>query len=70
MFQMIRKDKEKYHAAHAAGDLEKRRIEHTSSKCFRCGYEDNQIAIFLKPPKENEKRRKQLCFNKRVNPVS
>ena len=36
-------------------------------KCFRCGSEDHMIAKCPKPPKDNEKRRKQVCFNEKVN---
>ena len=39
----------------------------TPCKCFRCGYEDHQIAKCLKPPKENQKRQKQVHFNEKVN---
>ena len=36
-------------------------------KCFRCGSEDHMIAKFSKPPKDNEKRRRQVCLNKKGN---
>ena len=36
-------------------------------KVYRCGYEDNLIEIFLKPPKDNYKRRKQVHFNEKYN---
>ena len=36
-------------------------------KCFKCGSEDNMIAKCPNPPKDNEKRRKQVRFNEKVN---
>ena len=51
-FKRIRKGKGK---SRIVGDLENRRMERTPRKCFRCGYEDNLIAQFPKPQKENEK---------------
>ena len=36
-------------------------------KCFRCGSEDHMIKKCPKPPKDNEKRRKQVCFNEKAN---
>ena len=38
-----------------------------SQKCFRCGSEDPLIEKCPKPPIENEKRRKQVRFNKKGN---
>ena len=32
---------------------------------FRCGSEDHMIAKFPKPPKDNEKRRKQVRFSEK-----
>ena len=49
------------------GALDNGRIERTSRKCFRCGSEDHLIANFPKPPKDNEKRRKKVCFNEKGN---
>ena len=49
-FKRIRKEKGK---SRIVGDLEKRRMERTPRKCFRCGYEDNLIAQFPKPQKKN-----------------
>ena len=66
-FKRIRKEKEKYHVA---GDLDNRRTERTSRKCFRCRSEDNLISKFLKPPKDNKKRRKKVRFNERGNHAS
>ena len=34
---------------------------------FRCGSEDYLIAKFPKPPKDNEKWRKQVGFNEKGN---
>ena len=49
-----------------ASYLDNIQTEHTHQKCFRCGSEDHLIAKCLKPPKENEKRRKQVRFNEIV----
>ena len=38
-----------------------------ASKKFRCGYEDNLIAKFPKPPKYNEKLLKQVRLNEKCN---
>ena len=42
-------------------------MEHTPRKCFRCGSEYHMIAKCPKPPKENEKRQKQVRLNKKGN---
>ena len=63
-FKRIRQEKEK---SFATGYLDNRRTERTPQKFFRCGYEDNLIAKCPNPPKENEKRRKQVCFNEKYN---
>ena len=63
-FKRIRKEKEK---ACAVGVLSNRHMERPPRKCFRCGSEDHMIKKCPKPPKDNEKRRKQVCFNKKVN---
>ena len=60
----VDRKKEKYLAA---VDLDKRRTEQTSRNCFRCGSEDNLIAKCTNPPKDNEKRRKQVRFNEKGN---
>ena len=36
-------------------------------KCFRYGSEDHMIAKCPKPPKDNEKRIKQVRFNEKGN---
>ena len=36
-------------------------------KCFKCGSEDHLIAKFPKPPKDNEKRKKQVHSNEKGN---
>ena len=41
--------------------------ERQSRKCYRCGSEDHMIANFPKPPKDNEKQRKQVRFNEKGN---
>ena len=51
----------------AAGHSDNKQMELTPWKCFRCGPEDHLIEKCPKPPKENEKRRKQVCFNEKVN---
>ena len=33
-----------------------------TSKCFRRGSQDHLTAKCLKPPKENKKEKKQVCF--------
>ena len=42
-------------------------MERPPRKCFRCGSEDHMIAKCPNPPKDNEKRRKQVCFNEKCN---
>ena len=42
-------------------------MERPPMKCFRCGSEDHMVAKFPKPPKYNEKRWRQVCFNKKIN---
>ena len=44
-----------------------RRTERTPRKRFRCGYQDNLIEKCPKPPKDNEKRKKQVSFNEKGN---
>ena len=63
-FKSIRKEKEK---AREAGGSEKRRMERTPQKFCRCRFEDHLIAKFPKPPKDNDKRRKQVRFSERGN---
>ena len=58
-FKEIRKEKEK---ARVAGDLDKRRMEHTSHKCFRCGSEDHLIEEYPKPSKEKLETTKASTF--------
>ena len=40
-----------------------RHMERPPRKCFRCGFEDDMIAKCPKPPKDNDKRRRQVRFN-------
>ena len=42
-------------------------MERMPRKCFRCGSEDLLISKCLKPPKYNEKRRRQVRFNEKGN---
>ena len=60
----IRKEKEKAPAVNASKN---RQTKRTPRKCFRCGSEDHFIAKFPKPPKNNDKRRKKVSFNEKVN---
>ena len=64
IFKRIIKDKE---IVRTAGDLDKRRTELTPHKCFICRSEDNIIDKCTKPPKDNEKQRKQVSFSERGN---
>ena len=59
-FKRIRKEKEKARAVDAS---ENKRTEHTPWKFFRCGSEDHMIVKCQKPPKDNEKRQKEVRFN-------
>ena len=36
-------------------------------KCFRCGSEDHMITKFPNPPKDNEKRQRQVRLNEKGN---
>ena len=63
-FKRIRKEKEKARAVDVSSN---RNSERLPQKFFRCGSEDHMIAKFPKPPKDNEKRRKQIFFNEKGN---
>ena len=54
----------------AAGDFEKQRTERTPQKCFRLVYVDHIISKCTKPPKDKNKRQKQVRFNERGNRAS
>ena len=60
----IRKEKEKSRAVDVSSN---RNSERQPRKCFRCGSEDHIIAKCPKPPKDNEKKRKQVSFNEKFN---
>ena len=60
----IIKEKEK---ARAVDVTSNRQMERTIRKCFRCGSEDHMITKCPMPPKDNEKRRKQVSFNEKGN---
>ena len=60
----VRKEKEKSRAVDVSSN---RNLECLPRKFFRCGSEDHMIAKCLKPPKENEKQLKQVCFNEKGN---
>ena len=64
IFKRIRQEKEK---SRAAGHLDNKRTELTPQKCLGCRFEDQLIAKCPKPPKGNEKRRKQVHFNEKGN---
>ena len=63
-FKRIRQENEK---SRMAVHLDNRETEQTPRKCLRCGSQDHLIAKYPKPPKDNEKRRKQVCFNEKGN---
>ena len=41
----------------------------TPRKCFICGSQDHLIEKCTNPPKDNEKRQNQVCFNENFNRV-
>ena len=49
------------------GHLDTRQTEQTPQNCFRCGSQDHIIEKYPKPPKENQKRQKQVRFNEKGN---
>ena len=61
-FKRIRQEKQKACAVDVSYN---RNSERPPRKCFRCGSEDHMIKKFPKPPKYNEKRRKQVSFNEK-----
>ena len=63
-FKRIRKEKKKARAVDVSSN---RQMKRTPRKCFRWGSEDHMIEKCSKPPKDNDKRRKQLCSNEKVN---
>ena len=63
-FKRIREEKEKARAVDVSSNSNS---EHPPRKCLRCGSEDHMISKCTKPPKDNEKRRKQVHFNEKVN---
>ena len=66
-FKSIRKEKQK---PCASGDSNNRRTERIPHKCFRYVSKYHLVANVLKPLKDNEKKRKQVCFSERDNPAS
>ena len=62
---MFQKDKKGKGEARAVDVSSNRNSELPPRKCFRCGSKDHMIAKFPKPPKDNEKRRKQVSFNEK-----
>ena len=63
-FKRIRKEKEKACAFDVSSN---RNLERMIRKCFRCVSEDHIIEKCPKPPKGNEKRRRQVPFNEKGN---
>ena len=63
-FKRIRKEKEKARAVDVSSN---RNSERPPRKCFRCGSEYHMIAKFPNPPKDNEKRQRQVRFNEKGN---
>ena len=61
-FKRIIKEKKKARAVDVSSN---RNTERPPRKCFRCGSEDYMIAKCPNPPKDNEKRRRQVCFNEK-----
>ena len=50
--------------------MDSQRNERTPHKYFRCGSVDHLIEKCQKPSKDNEKERKDVRFNERVNRAS
>ena len=63
-FKKIRKEKEK---ARTVDVTSIKQMERTPQTFFRCVSEDHMIAKCPKPPKDNEKRRKQVHFIEKGN---
>ena len=63
-FKRIRKEKDKYRAVDVSSN---RHTERLPWKCFRRGSEDHMITKCPNPPKDNEKRRRQVRFSKKGN---
>ena len=63
-FKRIRKENKKARAVDVSSN---RNPEHLPQKCFRRGSEDHMIKKRPKPPKDNEKRRRQVSFNEKGN---
>ena len=63
-FKRTRKEKEIYRVVDVSYN---RNTERPPRKCCRCGSEDHMIAKCPKPPKDNEKRRRQVFFNEKGN---
>ena len=59
MFQKDSKGKGKNYKVDVTSNRQMKRM---IRKCFRCGSEDHIIAKCPKPPKDNEKRRRQVSF--------
>ena len=64
---MFQKDQKRKVKPCESGHSDNRHIERTRRKCFRCGSKYHLIAIFPKPPKDNQKQLKKVCFNEKGN---
>ena len=62
---MDKKGKEK--KDRAVDVLSNRHMERPPRKCFICGSEYHMIAKCPKPPKDNQKHRRQVIFNEKCN---
>ena len=58
----IRKEKEKSREVDVSSNTHMERPPRT---CFRCGSEYHMITKYPKPPKDNGKRRNEVCFNEK-----
>ena len=63
-FKRIIKEKEKARAVDVSSNIN---LERPPRKCLGCGSEYHMITKCPKPPKDNEKRCKSVCFNEKVN---
>ena len=63
-FKGIKNEKEKACAVDVSSN---RKSERPPRKCFRCGSEYHMIAKFPNPPKDNEKRQRQVRFYEKGN---
>ena len=50
-----------------SGHSDNRQMEQTPRKFFSCGSQDHLLEKCMKPPKDDEKQRKQVLFNEKGN---